>query len=981
MALASGSTITINYTDFEVPAAGANATADVGFSEGALLSGTASSGTLRLTLTGTVAAGAAAKLSFAVTNPAPKTVAKAGLTLATTQVTTAVASSADIVITPPTPAITNVTFSVSPTTPGASATMTVGFTSPTLLRFGDTITVNTGGFALTPGSITATRGVGFDSPVSFSATGTASQVVITLGGSGGLVANTAGTLTFPVTNPGAGTIAKAGLTVATSRDTTPVASDRDIVIGGETARPSLYFLAGTPVFASVGDPVGIVKVGFHRADGSVDTTPAARVTLSSTPAGLIGTLAGDAQSGVASFTNLVFPAAGSYSLVASATGYNSATLALRVQVKASAPTKIVFTTSPPASTNAGQGFNLEVAVQDKDSVTVLGATGVVTLSYTATTGSGTLSAATTQGLSVTPVNGVASFTGLKIGTSATSATGTITATYGAFTVRSTAVTATRTLAYIAFSAVPTFETTGTTFSIAPVVTAYATDGTPLTTQTGDVTLSASAATGNVSTVALSAATGAGGLTAVLTNGVATFPGLKATGGTGLYLLTATLARASGTPLSVSVNFSLYATSTAASTAAAKSQQGQPSVHLTVESTASRLTTEASIRSDLCLTAGLTLANCKIQVSIAKATEQTASTVMVPDDVVRAAQVAPGDTSGGNEVTISALVLASLERATGVAPAGTSILSAFGLSARDPQGLPVERPSTGAFRVSLLVAASEVLPSALPGDLKAGAWDSSAKRWVYLPAQVQKNADGSFTITTTVDFYGVVAVIYAPGAGRIAAFNGYSTDGSGFGVFEGGYVDDLASAAAQNEADGVWAQDSLGLYRLLVVNGPAFLSKDFREAFAGGVQVNSAVTLMQTRAATTPVASVTPAASAPAAVAPAAAAPAVTSTGATSTYTVTATDTLSGISARFGVSADRIAAANGLVGPAFVVRTGQVLTIPAAGGSSSYTVTGTDTLSGIGARFNIDWMRIAEANGIAGPNYLVRAGQVLNIPAR
>ena len=115
--------------------------------------------------------------------------------------------------------------------------------------------------------------------------------------------------------------------------------------------------------------------------------------------------------------------------------------------------------------------------------------------------------------------------------------------------------------------------------------------------------------------------------------------------------------------------------------------------------------------------------------------------------------------------------------------------------------------------------------------------------------------------------------------------------------------------------------------------------------------------------------------------PAAAAPTVTSTGAAGTYTVTATDTLSGIAARFGVDQTRLAAANNIAGPAFVVRTGQVLTIPATGGASSYTVTGTDTLSGIGVRFGVAWERIAEANGIAGPGYLVRAGQTLTIPAR
>ena len=36
---------------------------------------------------------------------------------------------------------------------------------------------------------------------------------------------------------------------------------------------------------------------------------------------------------------------------------------------------------------------------------------------------------------------------------------------------------------------------------------------------------------------------------------------------------------------------------------------------------------------------------------------------------------------------------------------------------------------------------------------------------------------------------------------------------------------------------------------------------------------------------------------------------------------------------------------------------------------------------IGARFGIDWIVLAEANDIPGPDYFVRAGQVLTIPPR
>ena len=102
--------------------------------------------------------------------------------------------------------------------------------------------------------------------------------------------------------------------------------------------------------------------------------------------------------------------------------------------------------------------------------------------------------------------------------------------------------------------------------------------------------------------------------------------------------------------------------------------------------------------------------------------------------------------------------------------------------------------------------------------------------------------------------------------------------------------------------------------------------------------------------------------------------------------MTGTDTLSEIGTRFGVDWLRIAEANGIAGPNYFVRAGQVLTIPAADASApgtgprTYRVTATDTLSEIGVRFGVDWLRIAEANGIAGPAYSVRAGQVLTIPA-
>ena len=46
------------------------------------------------------------------------------------------------------------------------------------------------------------------------------------------------------------------------------------------------------------------------------------------------------------------------------------------------------------------------------------------------------------------------------------------------------------------------------------------------------------------------------------------------------------------------------------------------------------------------------------------------------------------------------------------------------------------------------------------------------------------------------------------------------------------------------ASGVWVQDATGTYRLLVVNGPAFLRASFGSAFTGGLAASTAVTLVR-----------------------------------------------------------------------------------------------------------------------------------------
>jgi len=100
------------------------------------------------------------------------------------------------------------------------------------------------------------------------------------------------------------------------------------------------------------------------------------------------------------------------------------------------------------------------------------------------------------------------------------------------------------------------------------------------------------------------------------------------------------------------------------------------------------------------------------------------------------------------------------------------------------------------------------------------------------------------------------------------------------------------------------------------------------------------------------------------------------------YTVRSGDTLSGIAWRYGVRVWAIVQANGLANPNRIYAGQRLLipggTTPPPGGGVWYTVRWGDTLSGIAWRYGRTTWAIAQANGIANPNWIY-AGQRLYIP--
>lgn len=99
------------------------------------------------------------------------------------------------------------------------------------------------------------------------------------------------------------------------------------------------------------------------------------------------------------------------------------------------------------------------------------------------------------------------------------------------------------------------------------------------------------------------------------------------------------------------------------------------------------------------------------------------------------------------------------------------------------------------------------------------------------------------------------------------------------------------------------------------------------------------------------------------------------------YTVQYGDTLAKIGQQFAVSPEAIIEVNGIINPNLIYA-GQILNIPTTSPETQESITHVvqwgETLSLIALRYGVQWLSIAEANGILPP-YVVYAGQTLVIP--
>ena len=291
-----------------------------------------------------------------------------------------------------------------------------------------------------------------------------------------------------------------------------------------TTSPAFTITAGTPAqLAFTTQPSATTAsstafatqpiVTVEDAAGNTVTTSTLSVTLSlTTGTGTLGgTVSMSAVAGIADFSGkgLNINLVGTNKVLTATSGaLTTATTSPAFTITAGTPTKLAFTTQPPATTVSSTAFATQpvVTIEDAAGNTVTTSTLTVTLSLS--TGTGTLGGT----VSMNAVAGIADFTGKGLNIDLAGINKVLTATSGALTTDSTspafAITA-GTPAKLAFTTQPSATTASSTaFATQPIVTVEDAAGNTVTTSTLSVTLSLTTGAGTLGgTVSMSAVAG------------------------------------------------------------------------------------------------------------------------------------------------------------------------------------------------------------------------------------------------------------------------------------------------------------------------------------------------------------------------------------------------------------------------------------------------------------------------------------------
>lgn len=348
--------------------------------------------------------------------------------------------------------------------------------------------------------VTLTRGAGGDS----------SAVLL-----GGLTSNAvAGSVTF-----GTATLQRAGTgyTLVASATGLASATSNPFNVSAGTASRLEYRVQPTTIGPNVpitpAPQVAVTDAFGNQTTSSVSVAMA--FGANATGATLSGTTSTTSASGLATFSNLRLNTVGSgYTLVAASAGLTSATSDTFRVLGPGTPRALIFSTQPSTATaGVANPASITVRVIDSVGVTVSSSSASVTLEFADNPNAGTLSGTLTR----SAVNGVATFTDVRVNRSGTGTTlraisaGLTPDTSAAFAVVPGAIS------NLAWQVQPDSGIAGEAMSPAPVVAWRDGQGNVVSSATDTIVVSLSGQPGN--------ATLTGTLRVAAVNGVATFSNL------------------------------------------------------------------------------------------------------------------------------------------------------------------------------------------------------------------------------------------------------------------------------------------------------------------------------------------------------------------------------------------------------------------------------------------------------------------------
>ncbi len=321
-----------------------------------------------------------------------------------------------------------------------------------------------------------------------------------------------------------------GYTLQASAGSQPITATSQAFNVSAAASPSQLRFCPNPANGSAGASLAAFSVCETDSFGNVVTTAADAITLavaSGPTAPSAGTLTVTAINGVATFTDITFGTAGTYTLSAStgAAGVTGATSTSFVIAAASAD-HLAFCPAPSGTTAGTTLASFAVCVKDAFGNTLTSATDAVTLAIA----SGPQGATLGGTANVAAMNGVATFADIVLATAGTYTLSASTATPGVTgtTSPSFVISATATADHLEFCPAPGNGTAGAVLA-GFAVCVRDQSGNPYTDASGTVTLAVASGP--------QAAPSAGTLTVTLVNGVASFTDV-AFDTTGSYTLSA-----------------------------------------------------------------------------------------------------------------------------------------------------------------------------------------------------------------------------------------------------------------------------------------------------------------------------------------------------------------------------------------------------------------------------------------------------------